>query len=225
MWQKNKSEKLPDDLSDVICYAAIDLSKVDDLSGYTLLWKREGKEFYEHHFYIPEQTLFERYRKENINFMSWVDKGIIKTIPGATIDYDFLLHDFLESAEENKIVAVGYDVWQAKDLINGIEEERPDIQLIQIEQSLKKLSPMFKDYEKAIREGRVVDNSPLPLWAMQNTEVRPDPNNNYKPMKRSKASNQHIDPIVTATMCHGVAMIFGETDIKPVDYETLKAIL
>lgn len=225
VWQKNKNEKLPDDLSDVICYAAIDLSKVDDLSGYTLLWKREGKEFYEHHFYIPEQTLFERYRKENINFMSWVDKGIIKTIPGATIDYDFLLHDFLESAEENKIVAVGYDVWQAKDLINGIEEERPDIQLIQIEQSLKKLSPMFKDYEKAIREGRVVDNSPLSLWAMQNTEVRPDPNNNYKPMKRSKASNQHIDPIVTATMCHGVAMILGETDIKPVDYETLKAIL
>lgn len=226
VWQKNKDVITPyDELKDIPCYAAIDLSKVDDLSGFSLLWRYQDKEFYKHCFYIPEKTLAERYRKENVNFMDWVEKGIIKTIPGAVIDYDFILHDFLEAAEQFKIVASGYDVWQAKDLINGIEDARPDIQLIEIEQSLKKLSPIFKDYEKAVRDGRVVDNSPLSLWAMQNVEVKPDPNNNYKPMKRSKASNQHIDPIVTATMCHGVMQIVGADIVQPIDFERMLAIL
>jgi len=225
-WQKNKDIVFNEnDFIDCSCVGGLDLSQVDDLSGYVLKFKRDGKSYFLHRWYIPEQTLSDRYRKENANFFGWAEKGIIRTIPGPTIDYEFIVRDFLEDAEKFNIQALGYDKWHARDVIDGIEAQRPDIMLIEIEQSLKKLSPIFKSYEKEIKEGKVVDNSPLSLWAMHNVEIRPDANDNYKPMKKSKASTQRIDPIVACTMAHGVSMLVNDDEVQKIDKDTLLAIL
>lgn len=227
-WQKNKDYEVDEDLLlSTPCVAGLDMAQTGDLCGFKFMWKLpDGKEYYRNMFYIPHNTLLDRYKSEQINFISWVDKGIINSIPGDTIDYDVLIKDFLAFAEKYKVVAIGYDVWQAKQVINGIEEARPDIQLIEIKQSLANLSPMFKDYEKAIYDGKVVDNSPLSLWASQNVVIKKDVNDNYKPMKRSASSVHRIDPIVCSTMCHGVGMILGEVKApKPMTFDELKAII
>ena len=75
-------------------------------------------------------------------------------------------------------------------------EVRPDLLLIEIEQSLKKLSPIFQSYEKSIRDGKLVDNNPVSLWCALNTQVKPDINNNYKPMKKNHSSQQKIEHFV-----------------------------
>lgn len=226
VWQKNKD--VPFDENDFIgceCVGGLDLSQVDDLSGYTLKFVKNGLSYYLHRFYIPKDTLQQRYRKENVSFYDWVQKGIIRTIPGATIDYSFILRDFLLDADKFKIRGLGYDKWHARDVIDGIEEKRSDIALIEIEQNLKKLSPIFKSYEKEIKDGKVVDNSPLSLWCMHNVEIKPDVNENYKPMKKNHSSTQRIDPIVAATMAHGVSMLMNVDEITPVDKSTLLAML
>lgn len=226
VWQKNKDIPFnEDDFIGAECVGGLDLSQVDDLSGYTLKFKKDGLSYYLHRFYIPEETLMTRYKRENVSFYQWVQNGIIRTIQGATIDYDFILRDFLLDAEKFRIKALGYDKWHARDIIDGIEEKRSDIALIEIEQNLKKLSPIFKSYEKEIKDGKVVDNSPLSLWCMHNVEIKPDVNDNYKPMKKNHSSTQRIDPIVAATMAHGCSMILGDDEIIPVDKETLLAML
>lgn len=227
VWQKNKDIQVNwDDFLGYECTAGLDLSQVDDLSGYTLRFDRDGKRYYKHKYYIPSQTLMQRYRSENINFPAWVEKGIITEIQGATIDYDFILRDFLADAERYKILGLGYDKWQSREIIDGIEDVRPDIPLIEIEQSLRKLSPMFQSYEKDIKDGNVVDNSELSLWCMSNVEIRPDVNNNYKPMKKSRSSNQRIDPIVASTMAHGTAQILNlEDKASPIPFDLLSAML
>lgn len=229
-WQQNKDKVIDDKiLLEAPCLMGLDIAQVGDLCGYKKLWLLDdGFEYYENSFYIPENSLRERYKSENFNYMSWAENGIIKTIPGDTIDYEIIANDILADCAKYKVKALGYDPWQAKIIINILEENRPDLLLVCIEQSLKKLAPIFKSYEKAILDGKIIDNSPLSLWSVQNVVVRPDENDNYKPMKRSKASVHRIDPVVAATMAHGVAMLPEVQQIlnaKAMSFETLKALL
>lgn len=226
-WQKNKDIKI--DIESLIgaeCFGGLDLAQVDDLCAFTKVFKIKDKYYYFHRFYIPEDTLYARYRKENVNFMQWVENGIITAISGATINYDFIIKDILEDAKKYKLRGLGYDKWQAKDVINKIEEERPDICLIEVEQNLKKLSPLTKSYEKQIKDGLLVDNNPVMLWMINNVEIKPDVNGNYKPLKKSKASTQHIDGVISSIMAYGISIneLF-ENPIEEVNFDTLKAMI
>lgn len=219
IWQKNKDVRA--DISEfegAECFGGLDLAQVDDLCALTLMFRRGGKYFFFHRFYIPEQTVYARYRKENVNFISWVEGGIITATPGATTDFGFIIKDILDAAGRFRLRGLGYDKWQSRTVIEGVEDARPDIALIEIEQSLRKLSPLTKDYEKAVKDGAVVDNSPVMTWMMNNVEINPDANGNYKPMKSGKNSGGHIDGVISSIMALGVsnsdAFQFGNIDVS-----------
>lgn len=220
IWQKNKDISVNwEDFTGLECFGGLDLAQVDDLCAFTLMFKKDGKNYYKHRFYIPEGTAHERYRKENINFFQWIESGIITAIPGATIDYSFIIRDILEDAQKYKLRGIGYDKWQARDVINTVESERSDILLIEVEQSLRKLSPMTQAYEKQIKDGFLVDNSPVMLWMINNVEIKPDVNGNYKPLKKSKGSNQRIDGVISSIMAYGISTneIFRQPEISVKD--------
>ena len=228
IWQKNKNVKVNwETFEGCECWGGLDLSQVDDMTAFTLLFRKDGMDFYKHRFYIPEATIKDRYRKENVNIPHWVESGIITAIPGATIDYDFIIRDILEDAETFKIKAIGYDKWQSKEVINGIENERPDIPLVEIEQSLKKLSPITKSYEKTIKDGKLVDNNPVMTWMVNNVQVHPDVNGNYKPMKKSKANTQRIDGVISSMMAHALSINseLNNSESVEMSFDELKALL
>lgn len=219
-WQKNKEiDAKLEDFEGMECFGGLDLAQVDDMCAFTKLFKKDGREYYFHRFYIPEGTAHERYRKENINFFQWIESGIVTAIPGNTIDYSFIIRDILEDADRFKLRGIGYDKWQSKEVIKEIDAERPDIALIEVEQSLKKLSPLTQSYEKTIKDGKLVDNSPVMLWMINNVEIKPDVNGNYKPMKKSKASTQRIDGVISSIMAHGVSQneAFAQADFSVED--------
>lgn len=219
VWQKNKDVKANvDDFAGAECFAGLDLAQVDDLCALTLLFDRDGRKYFFHKFYIPEQTVYERYRKENVNFISWVENGIITATAGATTDYGFIIKDILDIAKKYKLRGLGYDKWQSRTVLEGVEDKRPDIALIEIEQSLRKLSPLTKEFEKAVKDGVIVDNSPVMVWMLNNVEIHPDANGNYKPMKTNKHSTGHIDGVISSIMALGVSnsesFQFGNANIK-----------
>lgn len=187
-WQQNKDINVNwDEFIGCECCGGLDLSQVDDMTAFTLKFTKDGKDYYKHRFYIPSESAKERYRKENINFFGWIEQGIVTAIQGKTLDYSFIIRDILADAEKYKIKAIGFDRWQSRDIIAGIEENRPDIILVEVEQSMKKLSPITKDYEKTIKDGRVVDNSPVMSWMVNNVEMYVDANGNVK-LKKKKQS-------------------------------------
>lgn len=205
-WQQNKDINVNwDEFIGCECCGGLDLSQVDDMTAFTLKFTKDGKDYYKHRFYIPSESAKERYRKENINFFGWIEQGIVTAIQGKTLDYSFIIRDILADAEKYKIKAIGYDKWQSRDVIAGIEENRPDIILVEVEQSMKKLSPITKDYEKTIKDGRVVDNSPVMSWMVNNVEMYVDANGNVKLKKKSKASTQRIDGVISSMMAHAVS--------------------
>lgn len=226
IFQKNKDVKIEiEDFENCPCCAALDLSNVDDFTAYTKMFLKDGIIYAFHKFYVPEEQLANKYKRENVNIYSWVDSGAIVATPGATVDYSFMIADIIEDTNKYQFMAIGYDKWQAHDVINGIEAERPEILLIEIEQSLKKLSPMTQAYEKTIRDGKLVDNSDVMAWMINNAEIRPDANGNYKPMKPSKTSTRRIDGVITSIMAH--SLLFNpEVNTPPatMTFEELKAL-
>lgn len=228
VFQKNHDKVIDlEELKDVPCYAGLDLSQVDDMTAYVKVFPKDGFYYFVPHFYIPEKTAYERYKKENINFFDWIEKGYITATPGNTVDYDFIIHDILEDAENFKLIGIGYDRWQSNDVIKGIDEENSNILLVEVEQSMKKLSPITKGYEKAIKDGLVVDNSPVMAWMINNVEAYYDPNNNVKLKKASKASTHRIDGVIASLMAYSLATNpeINSSIGEPVDFEYLKALL
>lgn len=49
-------------------------------------------------------------------------------------------------------------------------------------------------------KGNIIDPNPVIFWQLQNVRIKPDTNNNYKPMKDYKASTKRIDGIITSIM-------------------------
>lgn len=226
VWQKNAGEKVDwAEFEGAQCFGGLDLAQVDDLCAFTLVFEKDGKRYFKHRFYIPKATVYERYQKENVNFMAWVEQGIITATPGATVDYDFIVRDILQDAERYKIAAIGYDKWQAKDVINAIDEKRSDIELAEVGQGIAVFSPLTKAYEKLIKDGLVVDNNPVMVWMLNNVEVKPDANGNYKPMKSSKASTAHIDGVISSIMAYGISQNEEFAPAAQVDWQTLKALM
>lgn len=227
IFQKNKDIETDfEKLKDIPCTGGLDLSSVSDFSAYTLMWNYEGKIYTKHKFYIPQGQFSKKYLHENVSIYTWAEQGYITTTAGETVDYEFIINDILEDCKKFKIAGLGYDKWQARDVINALEEENPNLLLIEVEQSLKKLSPMTQSYEKSIRDGKLVDNNPVMAWMINNAEIHPDVNGNYKPIKSSKASTQRIDGVISSIMAH--SLLFNENVISttpPMSYDELMALL
>ena len=230
IWEKNKSVNIDfDSFTGAFCFGGLDLSQIDDMTAFSLVFSKENKFYFKHHFYIPEDTAAERYRKENSNFYNWIDQGIITPTPGNTVDYDFILKDIIDEASKYNLIGLGYDRWQSMDLIRQVDKKRPDINLIEVEQSLKKLSPITKAYEKAIRDGIIIDNNPAMAWMITNAEIHPDANGNYKPVKPSKTSTRRIDGVISSMMSYSLITnpdinTFLQDPVKHIEYNILKAL-
>ncbi|MGI5085276.1 terminase large subunit [Treponema putidum] len=182
------------------CYAALDLSSVNDMTALSLCWKYKNDYYFKHHFYIPESTVYERYKKENINILDWIDKGYITVIQGDIIDYEVIYQDILQLCDKFIVKEIAYDRWHSSSLINRVNETIPDILLIEYEQSLKNFAPPTKEYERLALNGNIVDPNPVLFWQLQNVRIKPDTNNNYKPLKDYKSSTKRIDGVITSIM-------------------------
>jgi phage terminase large subunit-like protein len=181
------------------CFGSFDLSSVNDFTAYTLCFKHEERYYLKHKFYVPSETLRERYLKENIGLIDWIDRGIVTQIPGPTIDYSFLLEDIRQDVKSFNLREIAYDAWNSRELIKMIEDELGNkLVLVPYSQNLKNMSQPTKQYEKLVFERKIIDANPVIKWMVGNVVIRPDINGNYKPMKELKSSTKRIDGIITS---------------------------
>ncbi|MDR1301547.1 MAG: terminase large subunit [Treponema sp.] len=202
LWEKGKQGPPPDfaDFTGADAYGAIDLSVIDDFTAYTLCFYRDDTYYLKHRFYIPSDTVHERYRTENINIIDWIQRGIVIAIPGPTIDYTYIISDLIEDSKLYKIRELPYDRWQSDRLIEQIQGSMPHTVVIPFNQSLKSMAQPTKNFEKLIKETRIIDHNPVMQWMITNAVVKPDINNNYKPLKEYRSSTKRIDAVITSIM-------------------------
>jgi phage terminase large subunit-like protein len=199
-WDETSGEIVPERLMGVPCYAGLDLSSTIDITALVLVFPHADG-FYDvlPFFWIPEENLIERSRRDGVPYDAWARDGLIETTPGNVIDYRYIVEhvEGLRDEEGYRIEEVAYDRWGAT-LISQELDDR-GFTVVPFGQGFSSMSPPTKELlnlvlRKLLRHG----GNPVLRWMADNLVVRTDPAGNIKPDKSK--SREKIDGMVALIM-------------------------
>lgn len=209
VWQKCIGMTAPADLKGCACWGGLDLSNVSDITAYVLLFHENDRFQLLPHFWIPEEKMLEKIRKENINYDKWVAEGYVTVTPGNVIDYDFVKADILRIVADYDLRTSAYDRWNSSQTIIDLQNE--GMECNPFGQGYGSMSAPTKEFEKLVLTGKIEHfGNPVLRWMLASTLVKTDPAGNIKPDKEK--STQKIDGIVAAIMALGEWMTAQAND-------------
>jgi len=210
-WAKCQSQINIEDLLELPCYAGLDLAATQDFNAFVLLWEIEKQVIVYPRFYLPEEIVKPRTERGNVPFQTWASQGHILLTPGNVTDYAYIEKDVKEHLGKFDIKSIGYDEWNATDLVNRlVEEEAP---LVGFRQGPKSFHPPMQDFERRYASSKFTHgNNPVLNWMASNLVARRDVNENMAPDRKN--SQEKIDGMVAMLMAWGL-MLGPEEDKTP----------
>ena len=199
-WMQCVGSTTLEDLRSCDCWGGLDLSNVSDITAFVLLFNENDKFQLLPFFWIPEEKMLEKVRKENINYDHWVREGFVKVTPGNVTDYDFVQADILRITADYNLKSTAYDRWNSSQTIINLTDE--GLTFNPFGQGYGSMSAPTKQFEALVLSERVEHfGNPVLRWMLSSTLVKTDPAGNIKPDKEK--STQKIDGIVSSIMALG----------------------
>lgn len=186
-------------------YAGLDLSSRTDLTALVVGWRdADGCMHVVPFFWTPEKGLLDRAKRDRAPYDVWAREGVLRTTPGATVDYEVVVRDMVEIFAGLNLVALGFDRWRIDVLrkeCSRIDWEPP---LVEFGQGFKDMSPALDLLEADLLNERVAHggNPALTMCAAQSVVIK-DPAGNRKLDKQR--STGRIDGMVAMAIMFGVA--------------------
>ena len=194
---------LPIDLDSLrgrMCYGGLDLSSTSDITALVLAFPpRSDDEKYIllPFFWLPEDTLELRCRRDHVLYDVWQKQGFIQTTEGNVIHYGFIEKFIEKLGETYHIREIAYDRWNATQMVQNLEDM--GFTMVPFGQGFKDMSPPSKELFKLLMEGNILHGgNPVLKWMAGNVVMRQDPAGNIKPDKEK--SVEKIDGIVASIM-------------------------
>ena len=182
------------------CYAGLDLSSTSDLTALVLAFPPTSEdEPYRAlpFFWLPEETLSLRVRRDHVPYDQWAKRGFIQTTEGNVVHYGFIERFICELGERYNIREIAHDRWNATMMVQTLEDD--GFTMVPFGQGFKDMSPPTKDLMRLVLEQSLRhDGHPILRWCMDNVYVRTDPAGNIKPDKEK--STEKIDGVVALIM-------------------------
>ncbi|WP_392362877.1 terminase TerL endonuclease subunit, partial [Streptococcus suis] len=106
------------------------------------------------YFWLPEDTLDLRCRRDHVLYDVWERQGYIKTTEGNVVHYGFI-ENFIEHLSTiYHIKEIAYDRWNATQMVQNLEDM--GLTLVPFGQGYKDMSPPSKELYKLMMEGKVI---------------------------------------------------------------------
>lgn len=192
-------EALPD-LAGATCYAGLDLSSTTDITALVLAFPIGGKVYLKPYFWIPEEGIERRVRRDRVPYDQWAKDGVIQTTPGAVIDYEFIRAKLGDLAEKFHIKEVAIDRWNATQLSTQLAGD--GFEVVGFGQGFASMASPTREFERlVIGQDLAHGGNPVLRWMASNVSVEMDAAGNMKASK--KKSTERIDGIVAAIMAIG----------------------
>lgn len=193
------------------CYVGCDLSAVSDYTTLVLVFPPENGEeryFILPYFWIPEETLTQRIKRDGTPCDQWKKDGYLFTTDGNVVDYDAIRFFLNQLREKYNIREIACDTWNATQLIINLQDD--GFTVVPIIQGMKSLSPPTKELMRLVLEQKIAHGGhPVLRWMMDNVVVRSDPAGNIKPDK--ERAKERIDGAVALIMGLDRAIRNGNT--------------
>lgn len=171
------------------------------------------------HFWLPEETLAERVKKDGVRYDVWSSAGFLQRTPGAIIDSDSIVREVAVRGPKRfpklKEKDVGFDPAFATEI--SVQLQKRGFTTVEVLQNYKHLSEACQVFEALVKAGRVIHGGhPLLRWNVENVEVRNDDAGRIRPVKPKRAVKR-IDGLVATIIA--LSRLIGETEDKPSVYE------
>lgn len=198
------------------CIGGMDLSTTTDVSAFVLLFpptSDDPKWRVIPRFFLPEDSLEERVKRDRVPYDEWRRKGLFVMTPGSVIDYRVIRSEVLELADRFKFTEVVFDRWNTSDIVRNLEED--GLTLVKWGQGLKDMNaPMKRLMELVLSDQIAHAGNPVLRWMVSNVMAYMDPSGFIKPDKAR--SIEKIDGVVALIMALGRGMVVS-TEIEPTD--------
>jgi phage terminase large subunit-like protein len=203
-WIANSFEPIPDSFYRCPVWAGLDLSAKTDLTAFVMVAFDEGRWQVKPIFWTPEKGLVERAKRDRQPYDVWVKQGLIRTTPGASVDYDEVAKDIRELIDGMKVKAIAFDRWRMDVMLKAAERQLLKAHFEPFGQGYKDMSPAVDALEEDLLNDRMShgDHPVLKMCAANVVAVK-DEAGNRKPTKMHDTGR--IDGIVALLMARGVA--------------------
>jgi len=208
-WDKCAFKVDPEKLKGRVCYGGLDLSSTTDITAFVLVFPPVDEDDKFHilpHFWIPEDNLDLRVRRDHVNYDLWQKQGFLKTTEGNVVHYGFIESFIEELGTQYNIREIAFDRWGAVQMTQNLEGL--GFTVVPFGQGFKDMSPPTKELMKLTLEEKIAHSGhPVLRWMMDNIFIRTDPAGNIKPDKEK--STERIDGAVALIMALDRAIRHG----------------
>ena len=179
-YKKCVVDNAPFDIYGATCFIGVDLSKVIDTTGISLVFPyMDGgilKQYVEVYNFLPnEDSLIEHSKTDKIDYIACRDRGEILTTNNVIIDQQFVIDFCLEKISKYNLKVVGFCVDPHNSSLFVTEIEKQGFEVFIIYQSAKHISEPIETLKGQIKEQRVLFKKNQFLdWQFSNCKVITD---------------------------------------------------
>lgn len=188
------------------CYGALDLSSKIDLTAYVKVFPpTEALPKYVAicRFYMPEDNVAERVKKDRVPYDVWIREGFITATPGNVVDYDFIEADVLRDAARFEFKEIAFDPYNATQVAVRLGKE--SLTMVEFRQGFLSMNEPTKELMVVVINKTLAHlSNPVLRWMAANMVVKQDEAGCLKPNKDK--SQEKIDGIVALIMGLGRAI-------------------
>jgi phage terminase large subunit-like protein len=183
------------------CYGGLDLASTSDIASLVLCFPSElGEEerfAWLPFFWIPEENMVERARKDRVPYDAWVRDGLITATEGNVIDYGYIVRDIEALGERFNIQEIAFDRWGAFQVSQALDGA--GFTMVGFGQGFRSMAGPTKELLRLVLDGKLAHGgNPVLRWMADNMVVSSDAAGNVKPNKAK--SREKIDGIVAGIM-------------------------
>ena len=183
-----------------VCYGGLDLSSTTDITAFVLVFPPEDDEdkyYILPFFWIPEDTLELRVRRDHVPYDVWHRQGFLQMTEGNVVHYGFIEKFIEELGTRFNIREIAFDRWGAVQMVQNLEGM--GFTVVPFGQGFKDMSPPTKELMKLTLEEKLAHGGhPVLRWMMDNIFIRRDPAGNIKADKEK--STEKIDGAIATIM-------------------------
>jgi phage terminase large subunit-like protein len=190
-------------------YAGLDLSETSDLTALVLIAAHEGKWHIRPTFWLPEEGLLERARRDRVPYDLWHREGFLETTPGRSIEYEYVAEHVRGLFDSLDMRQVAFDRWNFKHLRPWLQkagfDESELERFVEFGQGYASMSPALRDLESDLLNGKFAHgNHPVLQMCAANAVVERNQSTGDRKLTKGK-SRGRIDGMVALAMARAVA--------------------
>lgn len=196
-------QDIPEELDGIEVFGGLDLSARTDLTAFVMVGRDAAGVVHVHpYFWTPEEGLYDRAKRDRVPYDVWVKQGFLRTTPGATVDYGFVVQEIADLTGGIDLQTIAFDRWKMAYFRKDMDSMGVEFPMTEHGQGFKDMAPALDLLESELLNGRLRHGGhPVLTMCAANAVVTKDPAGNRK-LDKHKATGR-IDGMVALAMALG----------------------